>query len=232
MRIKHSFYILDIDCLISLKALLYYLAEKVQVGHMCLFCNKNFSSGQASQNHMLDACHCCMNSDHFDDEYEYFYDFSGTYEDNFVGKTIEDFDLSEEPLAKLMSTEVVNYTPKEDEETKQDQNLEQVDEHMEDNDDDDDWEDIEDEVDQQNDESVTGSFQKISAPSSSTFTLIEKPESSTAQNKEESKYDYVMDEAKSMASRTGLSEHEAAQLIGMLFSSNFAIYLIHFLYNQ
>lgn len=32
MRIAHSFYILDIDCLISLKALLHYLAEKIHVG--------------------------------------------------------------------------------------------------------------------------------------------------------------------------------------------------------
>jgi pre-60S factor REI1 len=114
MRVAHSFYVLDIDCLISLKAMLYYLAEKIQVGHLCINCNKNFGTGQAAQNHMLDMCHCCMNSEDFEDEYEYFYDFSGTYEEDFVGKTIDDFDLTEEPLAKPMSSEIANFT--EDEE--------------------------------------------------------------------------------------------------------------------
>jgi hypothetical protein len=45
MRVKHSFYVLDIDCLISLKALLYYLAEKIQAGHMCVMCHKKFPAG-------------------------------------------------------------------------------------------------------------------------------------------------------------------------------------------
>lgn len=58
---------------------------------------------------MLDTCHCAMNSDHFEDEYEFFYDFSGTYEEGFIGKTIDDFDLTEEPLAKPMSAEIINF---------------------------------------------------------------------------------------------------------------------------
>lgn len=41
-----------------------------------------------------------MNTDDFEDEYEPFYDFSGTYEENFVGKTLEDFDMSEESVQK------------------------------------------------------------------------------------------------------------------------------------
>ena len=41
-----------------------------------------------------------MNPDDFESEYEPFYDFSGTYEDNFVGKTLDDFDLNEELVAK------------------------------------------------------------------------------------------------------------------------------------
>lgn len=41
-----------------------------------------------------------MNTDDFDEEYEPFYDFSGTYEENFVGKNLEDFDLSEEIAAR------------------------------------------------------------------------------------------------------------------------------------
>jgi hypothetical protein len=39
MRTKHSFVVLDIDCLISLKALLYYISEKIHVAKSCLLCH-------------------------------------------------------------------------------------------------------------------------------------------------------------------------------------------------
>jgi len=47
MRIKHSFIVLDVDCLISLKAILYYISEKVHVARSCLFCHKNFKDGRS-----------------------------------------------------------------------------------------------------------------------------------------------------------------------------------------
>jgi len=40
MRLKHSFIILDIDCLVDLKGLLGYMAERIQLGQLCLFCSK------------------------------------------------------------------------------------------------------------------------------------------------------------------------------------------------
>jgi len=86
MRVNFSFYVLDIDCLISLKALLHYLAEKIHVGFTCIHCNKIFRSSLACQNHMKDMRHCTMNSELFEEEYEYFYDFAPTYDENFVGK--------------------------------------------------------------------------------------------------------------------------------------------------
>ena len=151
MRIKHGFYVLDIDCLISIKALLYYLAEKIQVGHLSIYDNRKFRSAQAAQNHMVDTCHCCMNSEYFD-EYEYFYDFSATYEDNFKGKTLDDFDLTEEPLAKPMSVEVNKFIEQEEKDAEMEVDKVEVKPKMEQipevqgNDDvedgDDDWEDI------------------------------------------------------------------------------------------
>lgn len=45
MRIKHSFFLIDVDCLVDLKGLLTYLAEKVHIGQMCVFCNKIFKDG-------------------------------------------------------------------------------------------------------------------------------------------------------------------------------------------
>jgi len=40
MRLRHNFAILDIECLINLKGLLAYIAERIQLGKMCLMCSK------------------------------------------------------------------------------------------------------------------------------------------------------------------------------------------------
>ena len=37
---KHNFIILDIECLVSLKGLLSYIAERIQLGSLCLLCSK------------------------------------------------------------------------------------------------------------------------------------------------------------------------------------------------
>lgn len=40
MRAQHSFFVLDVDCVTSLKGLLTYIAERIHLGYMCLFCSK------------------------------------------------------------------------------------------------------------------------------------------------------------------------------------------------
>lgn len=40
MRLVHNFTILDIDCLVDLKGLLTYMAQRIQLGKLCLFCSK------------------------------------------------------------------------------------------------------------------------------------------------------------------------------------------------
>ena len=93
-----------------------------------------------------------MNSEYFE-EYEYFYDFSGTYEENFVGKTLDDFDLSEEPLAKPMSQEVNKFIDQEDKDAEMEEKKVDIQPKMDeipedqDGDADDDWEDIDEEGD-------------------------------------------------------------------------------------
>lgn len=81
MRDKHSFYVLDVDCVTSLKGLLTYIAERIQLGYLCLFCSKMFRNARRCQQHMMDKAHCFMN---VDDEHEYqqYYDFSKTYENH------------------------------------------------------------------------------------------------------------------------------------------------------
>lgn len=49
MRIKHSFTFLDVDCLVDLKGLLTYIATRIQLGQICLFCSKQFSDPKRCQ---------------------------------------------------------------------------------------------------------------------------------------------------------------------------------------
>jgi pre-60S factor REI1 len=49
MRIKHSFFVLDVDCVISLKGLLTYIAERIQLGYLCLFCSKMHRNARRCQ---------------------------------------------------------------------------------------------------------------------------------------------------------------------------------------
>lgn len=215
MRLKHSFLILDIDCLISLKALLHYFAEKVHVGHCCLNCNRAFKSTLAVQNHMKDMCHCCMNTEELDDEYEYFYDFSPTYEEDFVGKKLEDFDLTEEPLAKPISEKIFSKVEDVKEDEKED--IQMQPEPMPDiveetNPNDDDWEDLDCEDAEEGPikgSSVTESFQKISTSSASSFTIVDKPKMSMTSNEES----LMNEEAKSLAENGNLTEAEVAKLL-------------------
>jgi len=81
MRIKHSFVILDVDCLVDLKGLQTYLAERIQIGQLCLFCSRSFKDPIRCQQHMIDKGHCMMNMED-EDEYVDFYDFSKTYENH------------------------------------------------------------------------------------------------------------------------------------------------------
>lgn len=225
MRKEHSFYILDIDCLISLKALLHYLAEKINIGHCCIKCNRSFQDALAVQNHMKDLCHCCMNSDAFDDEYEYFYDFAPTYEENFVGKKLEDFDLTEEPLAKPLKEQIFSRVEEENnkEEDNKDAEMVMVAEPMEDikeaaHDNDEDWEDIDVEDDDEDEldihaSSATGSFQKISTPSTSSFTMIDKTDSNTSHPEPKQTEEEKREEIKSLADQSNISEAEVAKLL-------------------
>jgi pre-60S factor REI1 len=81
MRVHHSFYLLDVDCLTDLKGLLRYIAERIHVGALCLFCSKQFSDGRCAQQHMIDKSHCIMNMED-EDEFLDFYDFTKTYENH------------------------------------------------------------------------------------------------------------------------------------------------------
>jgi pre-60S factor REI1 len=81
MRVKHSFILLDVDCLVDLKGLLGYIAQRIQLGNLCLLCSKQFKDPQSCQQHMVDKSHCMMNMED-EEEYVDFYDFSITYQNH------------------------------------------------------------------------------------------------------------------------------------------------------
>lgn len=56
MAASHGFFIPDIEYLKDLEGLFKYLAEKIAIGNVCLYCNgkgKSFQSLEAVQAHMV-----------------------------------------------------------------------------------------------------------------------------------------------------------------------------------
>lgn len=154
MRLKHSFTILDVDCLVDLKGMLTYMASRIQMGCLCLFCSKQFKEPCHAQNHMIDSCHCVMNMED-EDEYVDFYDFSKTYENH--------------PL--IISGEEKKLEPiKED---KKDEEWEDCDYEDMDSD------EAEKELDPEDIKLAASSesFEVVEKPSSESFDIVDKPES-------------------------------------------------------
>lgn len=85
MAKAHSFFVPDIEYLVSLEGLLAYIGDKVGVGHCCLYCHKPFDSLKACRRHMEDMSHWKMTYDDDADEeageFDDYYDFSSTYDE-------------------------------------------------------------------------------------------------------------------------------------------------------
>lgn len=86
MQRAHGFFIPEQTYITDLPGLAQYLADKVCVGHMCLYCNgkgRGFSTAEAARKHMVDKNHCKIAYDREEDRLELsdFYDFSASYPD-------------------------------------------------------------------------------------------------------------------------------------------------------
>ena len=97
MSKEHGFFIPDLEYLTDLSGLMGYLAEKVGVWNMCLYCNekgKTFHMVEAVQHHMIDKGHCKL---FFEGdaalEFAEYYDYSKSYPDYTEDG---DFDKDEE----------------------------------------------------------------------------------------------------------------------------------------
>ncbi|KAI9347638.1 C2H2 type zinc-finger-domain-containing protein [Obelidium mucronatum] len=86
MAVAHSFFVPDLEFLVDMEGLLRYLAEKISVGNVCIFCNgkgRALHTLEAVRKHMIDKGHCKVEyEDGGELELGDFYDFSSTWADD------------------------------------------------------------------------------------------------------------------------------------------------------
>ncbi|KAI8809443.1 C2H2 type zinc-finger-domain-containing protein [Cladochytrium replicatum] len=81
MAKQHSFFVPDVDYLLSARGLLQYLQAKVTVFQQCVYCGekgRTMYSVEAVRKHMVDKGHCKVN-DESDEGVVEFYDFSSSW---------------------------------------------------------------------------------------------------------------------------------------------------------
>ena len=78
MQRKYGFFLPDIEYLTDKEGLIGYCHEKIKLGHMCLYCQRVFSSWQGTQKHMISTRHTKLRYEQDIDleEFTVFYDFS------------------------------------------------------------------------------------------------------------------------------------------------------------
>lgn len=84
MARQHGFFLPEQDYLTDRLGLMKYLADKVCIGNMCLYCNgrgRGFATGEAARKHMIDKSHCKVAYESEEDRLELsdFYDFTSSY---------------------------------------------------------------------------------------------------------------------------------------------------------
>ena len=83
MKQTYGFFVPDAEYVINLKSLIGYCQEKIQIGQLCLFCQRGFRSPLAVKDHMIDARHTKIRYEEGIDlwEFEPFYDFTEANKD-------------------------------------------------------------------------------------------------------------------------------------------------------
>jgi pre-60S factor REI1 len=78
MHRHHGFLVHDLSSVINLPGLVNYLAEKVHVGRICLYCEREFRASAACIAHMTSKGHCRIPWEYEDqiEEFVEYYDFS------------------------------------------------------------------------------------------------------------------------------------------------------------
>lgn len=94
----HGFFVPEQEYLVDSEGLMQYLADKVCVGNICLYCNgkgRGFGTGEAVRKHMVDKSHCKVAYEAEEDKLELsdFYDFTSSYPDAQWEDLSDDEDL-------------------------------------------------------------------------------------------------------------------------------------------
>mmetsp|Transcript_24756 Transcript_24756/g.35993 ORF Transcript_24756/g.35993 Transcript_24756/m.35993 type:complete len:474 (+) Transcript_24756:143-1564(+) len=135
MQRKYNFFLPDAEYLIDLEGLIGYCAEKIQLGHVCLYCQKVFRTADSCQKHMIAKRHTKIRyEDGVDmDEFDVFYDFTSA-DAEFLGVGEEEVRAKR----KIKMEEMQQRQMEEEEEDDDDESGE--------------WEDISDDEEDNNDD--------------------------------------------------------------------------------
>lgn len=103
MTKDHGMFIPDLEYLVDLEGMIYYLGKKLSIGNGCFWCEKHFHSLESAQHHMRDKSHCKLRDFDEDDEFDEFYDFTDSYKngediDDVISSTKKNISVSNDGL--------------------------------------------------------------------------------------------------------------------------------------
>lgn len=109
MHRKYGFFLPDSEYLTDLEGLIGYCHEKIKLGHVCLYCQRVFSTWQGCQKHMISTGHTKLRYEVGidQDEYSVFYDFSDANAE-FLGRSKESVSspmIMDEKVSKMEEEE-------------------------------------------------------------------------------------------------------------------------------
>eukprot|EP00549_Striatella_unipunctata_P004304 CAMPEP_0118713392 /NCGR_PEP_ID=MMETSP0800-20121206/25484_1 /TAXON_ID=210618 ORGANISM="Striatella unipunctata, Strain CCMP2910" /NCGR_SAMPLE_ID=MMETSP0800 /ASSEMBLY_ACC=CAM_ASM_000638 /LENGTH=481 /DNA_ID=CAMNT_0006618825 /DNA_START=76 /DNA_END=1521 /DNA_ORIENTATION=- len=94
MQKNFGFFIPDAEYLVDKEGLVGYCAEKIKIGHVCLYCQKTFSTWRGCQEHMVATQHTKLRYEAGVDleEFDPFYDFSAANAEYQIPENDDDDD--------------------------------------------------------------------------------------------------------------------------------------------
>ena len=139
---KYGFFIPDREHLIDVTGLIGYCAEKIKLGHTCLYCQKTFRTWRGCQEHMVNSRHCKLKYERGIDyeEFDVFYDFTSDNEEflaSGIGNHKKRYTINNAKSEEIM----------EDEDMSEDDNSGE-------------WEDIDSDEDMEDDDGMYAAYQE------------------------------------------------------------------------
>lgn len=147
---KYGFFVPDVEYLVDKEGLIGYCAEKIKLGHTCLYCQRIFRTWRGCQEHMVNTRHTKLRYEAGIDleEFDVFYDF-----------TADDEDFLKSGIGNHHRKRGKNLVAKSERDDDDDEPLEVV---SEDEDDDGEWEDVDsdEEMEEQEEQGLYAAYQE------------------------------------------------------------------------